>query len=152
MSERVPFDHPAVTAGDHPPISVSRPVRVIGSASSVADALDLMQRTRVRHLPVVENGYCLGLLIDRDVIAAALEGVEPRLGRLCRGPAPTVGVDATPGEVARAILAGGLDAALVLDDGELAGIVTTTDALVALAGADRSTAVGDRRATGAEEP
>jgi CBS domain-containing protein len=128
----------AGVGGGHPRIAVSSPVRVIGSRASVADALDLMQRTRVRHLPVVENGYCLGLLIDRDVVAAALQCVEPSVGRLCRGPAPTVDTEATPDEIARVILAGGLDAALVLDDGELAGIVTTTDALVALAGSRAS--------------
>lgn len=118
---------------DRPRIAASTPVRVIGAQAAVTEALRVMQQARVRHLPVVRDGVCLGLLVDRDVVAAMLEGVDPDAGRLCRHPVPRVGTDATPQEIAQAILSGGLDAALVVEADELVGIVTVTDAVLALA-------------------
>ncbi|MFC5139887.1 CBS domain-containing protein [Actinomycetospora rhizophila] len=119
-----------------PRIDPSRPVRVVGEHVTVAEALRVMRVAGVRHLPVIADGLCVGLLLDRDLVAAAVDGVTGPVGHLARRPVPTVEVDATTPRTARAVLAGGLDAALVTDGGVVVGIVTATDALAALAAAD----------------
>jgi len=126
------------TGGVH--IVASRPVRVIGPDAPVAEALRVMRVAGVRHLPVVAEGRCTGLLVDRDAIAAAADGLTVRVGQLARHPVPTVSPDQDAVSVARAVLAGGLDAVLVVDDGALVGIITSTDALTAIAnGPDATT-------------
>ncbi|WP_165825816.1 cyclic nucleotide-binding/CBS domain-containing protein [Actinomycetospora cinnamomea] len=114
----------------------SRPVRVVTEQATVADALRVMRVAGVRHLPVVAEDRCVGLLVDRDLIAAAVDGVTGPVGRLARRPVPTVEAGASSPQVARAVLAGGLEATLVTEDGVVVGIVTATDALAALAHAD----------------
>jgi CBS domain-containing protein len=127
---------PSIPAPLH--IDPSRPVRVIDAAAPVSVALSTMRLAGVRHLPVVSRGRCTGLLVDRDVIAAAVDGVTLPVGRLARGPIPTVGPEDDARAVARSVLAGGLDAALVVVDGAVTGIVTATDALAAIAQPDPS--------------
>ncbi|MDD7969373.1 CBS domain-containing protein [Actinomycetospora lemnae] len=119
-----------------PRLRPSRPVRVVTEQTSVAEALRVMRVAGVRHLPVIAGDRCTGLLVDRDLIAAAVDGVTEPVGRLVRGPVPTVEAGTTAAHVARAVLAGGLDAAVVVEEGTVVGIVTTTDALVALAHLD----------------
>jgi CBS domain-containing protein len=94
----------------------------------------------MRHLPVVSRGRCVGVLVDVDLVAAAVDGVAGGVGPLARRPVPTVALRADAPTAARAILAGGMDAALVVDDGVVVGIVTATDVVAALAERDRASA------------
>jgi CBS domain-containing protein len=114
----------------------TRPVRVVTDQATVAEALRVMRVAGVRHLPVVADERCVGLLVDRDLIAAAVDGVTVPVGRLARRPVPSVEAGTPAPRVARAVLRGGLDAVLVTEDGVVVGIVTATDALAALAHAD----------------
>ena len=43
---------------------------------SANDALELMQARRYRHLPVVEDGKCVGMVSVRDLYAAAKQSLE----------------------------------------------------------------------------
>lgn len=114
----------------------SHPVQVVTEKATVAEALRAMRVAGVRHLPVIAGDRCVGLLVDRDLIAAAVDGITSPVGHLVHGPVPTVeACTAAPG-IARAVLAGGLDAVLVTERGVVVGIVTATDALAALAHAD----------------
>jgi CBS domain-containing protein len=122
-------------------IDPSRPVQVVHDATTVAEALRLMHHARVRHLPVVDRGRCTGVLVDIDLVAAAVEGVTGPVGPLSRRPVPTVALGADAPATARAILAGGMDAALVTDDGVVVGIVAATDVLDGLAAQEVSPAV-----------
>ena len=114
----------------------SRPVRVVTEDATVAEAVRAMHVAGVHHLPVIAEDRCVGLLVDRDLIAAVVDGVTGRVGRLARRAVPTVEAGTSAPAMARAVLAGGLEAALVTEHGVLVGIVTATDALVALAHAD----------------
>ncbi|HEY2191270.1 MAG TPA: CBS domain-containing protein [Actinomycetospora sp.] len=124
-------------------VDPSRPVQVVHDTTTVAEALQLMHRSRLRHVPVVRRGHCIGVLVDVDLVAAAVDGVAGHVGPLARHPAPTVALGADAATTARAILAGGMDAALVMDDGVVVGIVTATDVLDGLAGSDRPAAAGE---------
>lgn len=122
--------------GPSPRLDPSRPVRVIAEHATVAEALHVMRVAGVRHLPVVTEGVCVGLVLDLDLVAAAVDGVVLPVGRLARRPVPVVEAGLSAAATARAVLAGGLDAALVTDRGLVVGIVTATDALAALARSD----------------
>jgi CBS domain-containing protein len=117
-------------------VDPSRPVQVVHETTTVAQALGLLHRAGRRHLPVVDRGRCVGVLVDVDLVAAAVDGVAGHVGPLARRPVPTVALGADAPTAARAILGGGMDAALVLDDGVVVGIVTATDVVEALAGRD----------------
>ncbi|MHC1557794.1 CBS domain-containing protein [Actinomycetospora sp. C-140] len=114
----------------------SRPVRVVTEHATVAEALRVLRVAGVRHLPVIADDRCVGLLVDRDLVAAAVDGVTVPVGRLARRPVPTVEAGASAPRIARAVLTGGMEAALVTDDGVVVGIVTASDALATLAHAD----------------
>ena len=114
----------------------SRPVRVVSEHATVAEALQVLRVAGVRHLPVIAEDRCVGMLLDLDLVAAAVDGVTAPVGRLARHPVPTVAAGASAPAVARAVLAGGMEVALVVEDGAVVGIVTASDALATLAHAD----------------
>ena len=48
----------------------------LGPDDSAGDALELMQTRRYRHLPVVEDGQCVGMVSIRDLYAAVKSTLE----------------------------------------------------------------------------
>lgn len=118
-------------------VHVSHLVLAVDPDVDAITALRLMRDNRVRHLPVINGNHCVGLLTDRDVLLALAvlptSAAVPTVGPLCHGHAPVVDDGAPLSEVAAAIVAGGMDAALVVRGGVLTGIVTTSDVLAAVA-------------------
>jgi len=56
-------------------------------------ALRLMRGNYIRHLPVVDDGRCVGLVSETDVLialASTTRGPLPTVLELCRRPPPTV--------------------------------------------------------------
>jgi CBS domain-containing protein len=51
---------------------MSTPLTIILPTASVWDALTLMGRKNIRHLPVVEKGRLVGVLAERDVVRLIL--------------------------------------------------------------------------------
>lgn len=106
-----------------------------------ATAIELMDRHDFRHLPVVERGELVGMISDRDLLAAT--GWKPsRLARR-RGAAPgqvrtvmrtdpiVASVGDPPTQVARLMLEGRVHGLPVVEGTRLVGIVTDYDFLVA---------------------
>jgi CBS domain-containing protein len=64
--------------------SLAKPVREVMTAPAITaspdtqleDALDLMPRRRIRHLPVVESGVMCGFVSIGDLVKAQLDEVE----------------------------------------------------------------------------
>jgi WS/DGAT/MGAT family acyltransferase len=119
-------------------------VRTVSPATSLADAWGLMRRSRIRHLPVVDDiGRLIGLVTQRDLLGAAPSVVgEPdetarlrRLGWLAAHEVmETHLVVAAPDEPAASagqrMMAAKIGCLPVIDDtGHLAGIVTEEDFL-----------------------
>jgi acetoin utilization protein AcuB len=116
------------------------PVTILDTAS-IDDALHLMRERRVRRLPVLDgSGKMVGIVSDKDLLHAApspatslsvyeLHYLLARLTikQVMSSPVITVTSD-TPIEEAAALMAdrkiGGLP---VLENGQLAGIITETD-------------------------
>lgn len=94
----------------------------------------------VRHLPVVRNGRCVGVLTDRDVKRA----LNPDLGLppldelfvsdVCRYAPYTVSAEDSLGVVLHHMAEEHIGSAIVLDDGRVIGIFTAHDACRILAG------------------
>jgi CBS domain-containing membrane protein len=104
---------------------------------------ELVSQAGVHHIPVIENGSCLGLLSERDLALAIAEnplGHPRRLVRELIDRSPVfVDSGASVAEVAETLLGTGRDAVLVRSDARLVGLVTARDLLRALAGrVDRS--------------
>lgn len=95
-------------------------------------ALRMMVEAAVHHLPVVDDGRCLGVVHEQDVLWrlwSAVGVLPPTVGAVVRRPALAVAVDDTVPVVARRMVDAGTDVALVLENGGLVGIVTGTDLL-----------------------
>lgn len=109
----------------------------IGCDQPVAAAKELMQRHRIRHLPVMQGGTVVGLLSQRDI--AFLERVdstttENMIVERAMTPDPyIVSPDAPLDKVARHMAKHKIGSALVVEDSRLIGIFTSNDALRVLA-------------------
>lgn len=110
--------------------------RTIPLGTHIAAAWAMMQQHRIRHLPVVENGRVVGLISDRDLqILRALHGVDPddiMVSELMQGDPYVVSPDEPLRRVAHEMATRRIGSAVVVDGGEVVGIFTTTDALLAM--------------------
>jgi CBS domain-containing protein len=118
---------------------MSSPVRCIPASTSLGDALQVMVRSGVRHLAVLdEGGQFLGILSDRTIAAAW--AVDPSCLAWTRS---AMVIDAGPAVVrpgaqvlaaARVMRTVGTDAVAVVDEaGTILGILTGSDMIAQLA-------------------
>jgi CBS domain-containing protein len=99
-------------------------------------ALRMMVEARVRHLPVVERGRCVGMLHESDVLWRlwSAPGAEStRVVVVARTPVVSVAVADDVTTIARRMMDAETDAAVVTEGGRITGIVTAADLLRRLA-------------------
>lgn len=105
----------------------------------VAEAWQMMSDLGIRHLPVTEAGRLVGVVSGRDLgltMDARLgvpHGEGRKVGELCAHEPFVVETTASLEWVAREMAERRLGSALVVYQGRLAGIFTTTDACRVLA-------------------
>ena len=108
----------------------------IGSDQTLAAATHKLRELQVRHLPVLHGGELVGVVTERDLaLVESLPGVDVEtltVDEAMSFDPYTVEVDTSLSEVCRTMAERRLGSALVLKDGHLRGVFTTTDALVAL--------------------
>ncbi|SDI14353.1 CBS domain-containing protein [Actinokineospora alba] len=96
-------------------------------------ALRLMVRAKVRHLPVVAEGECLGVVDESEILWHLWStgvGVHPVVAEIVAAARyPSVDISAALGHAAALMANQRVDAAIVTDRGRLAGILTVTDIL-----------------------
>ena len=105
-------------------------------------ANDVISLGRIRHLPVVEDGRLVGLLSERDLMGAAttkLFGLKQRsksallktvmIKDVMKKKVVTVKPETTIKETARLMKEKKIGCVPVVDEGNLVGLVTTTDLL-----------------------
>ncbi len=123
---------------------MSTDVVTVSPEDSLLDAIGLMVRHSIRHLPVVEDGAVIAILSDRNVRTVLIEGTPPEQRRAflaqtpvrdrASSPVSTTPPDALAIDVARRFVADRIGCLPVVDqDGTLVGIVTQTDLLAWLA-------------------
>lgn len=111
----------------------------IGSEQSLAKAHELMRENAVRHLPVLHAGRLAGMVSVRDLhLVETLKDVDPEAvsveEAMTRDPF-VVAPDALLADVARDMAEKKLGSAIVAEKGKVVGVLTTVDALRALADA-----------------
>ena len=134
-------DAPPEALDDDPLLAsvMTRDVVAIDCEARLPTALQVMATTGVRHLPVVERGRCLGVLVETDLIRRLTEGGRPFLTaatltlRQLHRPAVELPPTARVSDAARRMSADVSDAVLVTDHGRVLGIVTATDLVRLLA-------------------
>lgn len=98
--------------------------------TSAARVQELMREHGIDHVAVADGARLVGLVRARDLERAA---PEAPVATLCTSPPYAVDLHESLGVVAREMVLRGTDAAVVLREGRLAGIFTSTDACAVLA-------------------
>jgi acetoin utilization protein AcuB len=127
-------------------------VVTIEATATCHDAMQLMVRRKVRHLPVVGNdGVLAGIVTDRDLRHHLFQpNVFPEIGRVpveqllssvklwevMSSPVICVGPDAELEDAARMMLEDKLGSLPVVHEGRIVGIITETDLLRRIVGSD----------------
>jgi CBS domain-containing protein len=132
---------PPEVLDDDPPVTavMTRLVVAIDAAARMPTALHLMTTAGVRHLPVLDRGRCVGMLVETDLIrclaepAGLLAVALTRTAAELRRPPLELPPTARASEAARRMSGDTSDAVLVTDHGRVLGIVTATDLVRMLA-------------------
>ena len=127
-------------------------VATIAATATCHDAMDLMVRRKIRHLPVIgTDDAVVGIITDRDVrhhlfrpdifadvgtvpVEQLLSSVK--LWEMMSSPVSSVPPDATLEDAARMMLEDKLGSLPVVEQGRIVGIITETDLLRRIVGAD----------------
>lgn len=105
----------------------------INSSATALDALNLLHKNNIRHLPVVDGEDFVGFVSEPDLRQVLLlpGGNEIRIHEVMDREPATIGPEENLEEAAKLIYHYKLDALPVLDDGLLVGIITVSDILAA---------------------
>jgi len=109
---------------------MSRPAVTVRQDADFQKALALMQEKRLRRLPVVDDdGHLVGIVVERDLLVAAMRYLQSRVevGDVMSRNVVTVGPDADLNEVARTMLERKIGGLPVVEHGRLVGIITESD-------------------------
>ena len=109
---------------------MSRPAVTVRQDADFQKALALMQEKKLRRLPVVDDdGQLVGIIVERDLLVAAMRYLQSRVevGDVMSRNVVTVGPDTDLNEVARTMLERKIGGLPVVEHGRLVGIITESD-------------------------
>ena len=99
----------------------------------LTQALELMRSQHIRHLPVLVDGKLAGILSERDAeVALASGGSQLKVGSVMVTDPFTIAPHSSLEWVAMIMAERKCGSVLVVEEGEVVGVFTTTDALHAL--------------------
>lgn len=115
----------------------SKNLVTISSDDTVHEADHVMKTRHIRHLPVVDKGgYLVGMITRSDYAALIHLDIDLNsitVSELMSSPVKTFSVNAPVTTVAQLFVAEKINSALVMDNNEIIGIVTSQDLLRLLA-------------------
>ena len=123
--------HPRLDATAHKPVTIEED-------KTVQEALQMMTEYQIRHLPVTKNEKIVGIISDRDIkwaiavfgkakAGAVWGGNKLPVGEICHLNPYSVTPNTPLREVAKTMAEKHYGSAIVMENGKLAGIVTTID-------------------------
>ena len=121
--------------------SMTRGVVVLAPETTAGEALALCRERRIRHLPVLREGELVGIVSDRDLRSATPALGDPgraealrnlRVADVMTRDVVTTRPDAPIEEAANTMREGRIGCLPVVEDGVLAGILTSSDVMEAL--------------------
>lgn len=103
----------------------------IASDATVLDAVHLLHKHKIRHLPVVDDGRFIGFISGSDIKQVLLlpNGNEMPLSEFMNKTPLTIGPEESMEEAARIMYSNRIGGLPVVDDGRLVGIITVGDIL-----------------------
>jgi acetoin utilization protein AcuB len=120
-------------------------VEAISASESAETARTRMAFRRIRHLVVTAGREVLGVISERDLDRLGTYRQIETVGDIMSAPAVTVEPETTLRQAANLLRGRTIGCLPVLENGKLAGIVTTTDLLELLGrGAEKPNPVGRR--------
>lgn len=132
--EQAPRDHCRAPSASQ--LMTGRPLVIVKPTDRLATAWEMMRSARVRHVPVMTENAIVGLLSNRDILAAGREwlGDDAELGRGVMPVADamsrrvsTIGTDCPAIEAGKTLLRRRVGALPVLRGSELRGMLTVSD-------------------------
>ena len=122
---------------------MKRKVETISAGEPVGAAVERMRQRRIRHLVVMRGKEIAGIVSDRDL--ASLTPGDARVEEVMSAPAVSATSDMTIRKAANLLRGRSIGCLPVMEDGDLVGIVTTTDLLERIGrGAERIVSKGKR--------
>jgi acetoin utilization protein AcuB len=122
---------------------MKRKVETISAGEPVGAAVERMRQRRIRHLVVMRGKDLAGIVSDRDL--ASLTPGDARVEDVMTAPAVSATSDMTVRKAANLLRGRSIGCLPVMEDGDLVGIVTTTDLLERIGrGAERPVSKGKR--------
>lgn len=109
---------------------MTRPAVTVSQEADLQQALALMQQKRLRRLPVVDRkGKLVGIVVERDLLMAAsrFAGSHVEIGEFMTKNVVTATPDMTMTQVAKTMLELRIGGLPVIENGEIAGIITESD-------------------------
>ena len=115
----------------------------IGFDQTLEHAASLLREHNIRHLPVLNGGYLVGVLTERDIaLVETLKGVEPSKERAEDAMSQdcyTVTPEAMMSEVTAEMAEHKYGSAIVTERGKVIGVLTTVDVCRAFSELERRT-------------
>lgn len=112
-------------------------IATIGPDMRLSSIATAFQRHPFHHLPVVgPDGKVIGIVSDRDLMRACIDGrfdEDKPASAIMTQLLASIDAAATVKEAAQRLMKLGVNSLLILDDGQLAGIVTSRDIVKAVA-------------------
>lgn len=109
----------------------------IGEDRTLSDAHEMMQKYKIRHLPVLKRAKLVGILTDRDLnLVETFNDVDPKTVRVKEAMALdpyVVAKTQSVAEVAKGMADSKVGSAIVWEKERVIGIFTTVDACRVLA-------------------
>lgn len=111
---------------------------IVTPDAKLTDVYRLMQKNRIRHIPVVKGGEAVGMISDKDVNFVSYTGFTNEMvaSDVMSADVYSVSIDTPMSNMVSHMARKKINSALIHDQqGKIAGIFTSTDALKILANA-----------------
>jgi acetoin utilization protein AcuB len=112
---------------------MAKKLATIRKQASVSDAINLMKKRSIRHLPVVEEGVLVGWITEGDIRQAYLASLieQVSIGDIMITDPLTISSEANLEEAAEILYRHGIGGLPVVDNGTLVGVITVADIMAA---------------------